>query len=413
MNYITSFQTNMFDHEHTNKFLERVNTFLVIDEAHYIKRIDGEWSDAVLDIAENAKRRAVLTGTPMPKGFSDIFNLVDFLYPSYKYLDGSSKSLLKGFDQSSSQEDAKSLIENKVGPLFYRVRKKELKLKEQIFRGPIIIKMNEYEYKVYNAIVTKIIEYSNRDYLKNIDLVNKLIRGRMIRLRQCASYVKLLSSTVKDYEEDLVKGDLNLARIVSNYDDIEIPAKITKLVAMVDEFLSKKEKIIIWSNFLGTISLIENTLQNRGVYCKKIIGATPVENETISVEETREQIRSEFVDPDSNLYVLLANPAACAESISLHICCNNAIYYDLSYNCAQYLQSLDRIHRVGASEKINSYYHILQYENTIDAEILNNLMSKSEKMRNIIDDEYGIYNLDMFDDSDELNAYKRLFSHDS
>lgn len=410
--YLTSFQTNMMDYEHAKKFMARVNTFLVIDEAHYMKRLDGQWSDAVLYIADNAKRRVVLTGTPMPKGFSDIFNLVDFLYPRYQYLDEESKYLLNNYQENNSSDEAKILIENKVGPLFYRVRKKELNLKKQIFNDPIMIEMNKHEKIIYDAIVTKIIKYSDRDYLRNIDLVNKLIRGRMIRLRQCASYAKLLSTSIDEYEEDLIKEDFGLAEIIANYDDYEEPAKITKLMSMIDEFLHKEEKIIIWSNFLGTISLIENTLQDKDIYCKKIIGATPVEKETVSIEDTREKIRNEFVDPSSNLYVLLANPAACAESISLHICCNNAIYYDLSYNCAQYLQSLDRIHRVGGSENIEAYYYFLQYSNTIDSDIMDNLTLKSERMKIIIDDEYGIYNMDMFDDSDELAAYKRIFRNE-
>ena len=107
---------------------------------------------------------------------------------------------------------------------------------------------------------------------------------------------------------------------------------------------------------------------------------------------------------------MIANPAACAESISLHKTCQHAIYYDLTYNCAQYLQSLDRIHRVGGSELIEANYYFLQYENSIDQDILSNLNRKSERMSRIIDQDYQIYSLDMFDDEDdEIKAYDRLF----
>ena len=44
--------------------------------------------------------------------------------------------------------------------------------------------------------------------------------------------------------------------------------------------------------------------------------------------------------------VLIANPAAAAESISLHKQCNYALYLDRSYNAGQFLQSQDRIHRL-------------------------------------------------------------------
>ena len=107
--------------------------------------------------------------------------------------------------------------------------------------------------------------------------------------------------------------------------------------------------------------------------------------------------------------ILIANPAACAESISLHKTCHNAIYYDLSYNCAQYLQSLDRIHRVGGSENQEAYYHYLQYENTIDSDILNNLNRKADRMYQIIEGDYNIYNLDIFeDDNSDIEIYDKL-----
>ena len=148
-----------------------------------------------------------------------------------------------------------------------------------------------------------------------------------------------------------------------------------------------------------------------GFYCRSIYGKTPIEQTTITDELTREQIRDEFVDKKSGLDILIANPAACAESISLHKTCHNAIYYDLSYNCAQYLQSLDRIHRVGGSEKVVANYYFLQYKNSIDQDILNNLQRKAERMYKIIDQDYEIYTLDMFEDEDdELKAYDRLFS---
>ena len=41
--------------------------------------------------------------------------------------------------------------------------------------------------------------------------------------------------------------------------------------------------------------------------------------------------------------------------------CAHAVYCDLSYNCAQYFQSLDRIHRVGGSEDKTAHYYFLQY----------------------------------------------------
>ena len=405
---LSTFQTLARDYDYIPKLFTTARVFLVVDEGHYIKQIGGEWANAVLFVSPYAEYRAVLTGTPMPKGYSDFYNLFDFLFPDIQVLDNTQKAILNMYEKDANTESAIKLFEKTIEPLFYRVRKKDLNLAEQVFCKPIKIKMNPYEWEVYDAIFTKIISYSQIGYSENIEYVKKLIRGRMMRLRQCISYTKLLATTIDDYDEDLLSAKDNLKKIVFNYDNYEKPAKLEKLIELVKKFMAKDQKVLIWSNFIGTIKLIESELKSHQYFCKKIIGETPTERTTLKVEETREDIRRLFVDPNSDLKILIANPAACAESISLHKSCNNAIYYDLSYNCAQYLQSLDRIHRVGGSEERPSYYNFLQYENSIDSSILDNLKKKAERMAALIDKDYQIYSLDMFDISDEISAYYEL-----
>ena len=70
----------------------------------------------------------------------------------------------------------------------------------------------------------------------------------------------------------------------------------------------------------------------------------------------REEIKDEFNDSSSNLNAIIAIPQACSESISLHKACHHGIYYDMNYNTSEFLQSLDRIHRVGGSEKNPVFY---------------------------------------------------------
>ena len=116
---------------------------------------------------------------------------------------------------------------------------------------------------------------------------------------------------------------------------------------------------------------------------KVICGKTPTSDPTRG--STRDEIIEEFKDPTSGLDILIANPSACAESISLHQTCSNAVYYDLSYNCAEYLQSIDRIHRVGGSESKVSYYHYLQYRDTVESEIIRNIHDKATRMACVLD----------------------------
>jgi len=254
--------------------------------------------------------------------------------------------------------------------------------------------MNKYENLIYRAIENKIIDYAKQDYLMNIELVQRLRRGRVMRLRQCASYVKLLLTALDGYEEDLI-ANKSIASFIYDYDNLEIPAKLQFLEHLVKELRHEKQKIVIWANFIATLKLIAKHLSKQGLNCKLIYGATPIEQTSIDEEENRESIRAEFVDPNSGLDILIANPAACGESISLHKTCFHAVYYDLSYNCAQYLQSLDRIHRVGGSEINQANYHFIQYKNTIDQDIESNLRDKTRKMQEIIDEDYGVYSLNM------------------
>ncbi|MBU1270508.1 MAG: DEAD/DEAH box helicase [Nanoarchaeota archaeon] len=409
--YLSTFQTLLKDHQEVITFMRRrgIDIFSVIDEAHYIKKIEGNWATTILDLAKYAKFRCVLTGTPMPKSYADIYNLFDFLWPENNPIDINGKIRMQELERRNEFSKIKDILKTNIGPLFYRVRKSDLGLRPAILHEPIIVPMHEYEKKLYDIIENRIIEHNKEDYMKNTGLIRRLRRGRMIRLRQCTSYVKLLSTAIEDYDEDLLDSDPELIKIITNYDNYEVPAKLEYVLKFVQRLKKSKDKVIIWSNFIKTIELLQATLTKNNHYCKLIYGKTPIERELIKDEETREKIRKEFLDPLSGLDILIANPAACAESISLHTTCHKALYYDLSYNCAQYLQSLDRIHRVGGSEKIDTHYFFLQYENTIDKDIAQNLDDKAKRMNDLIEEDYSIYTLDMVDENEDEQAYKRLF----
>ena len=409
--YLTNFQSLLSDQEEANFFIQQKynKVFLVIDEAHYIKQLQGNWAQSILKLAEISQYRCVLTGTPMPRGYSDIFNLFDFLWPNHSPITSNDKVKIKIDEERGNLQSAKKIMVENVGPLFYRVRKSELNLTPQNFLTPEMIQMNKFERKIYEALYSRIKEYSKSEYFKNIEFISRLGRGRMMRLRQAVSYPKLLTTAIEEYQENLFKDKTEIKYLIKKYDTLEIPAKILNLLIKVRELQKNNLKVVIWANFIETLRLIHRSLVTKGFKSKIIYGNTPIEGRGVKFEETRERIRDEFVDPNSGLDILVANPAACSESISLHKTCHHAIYYDLSYNCAQYLQSLDRIHRVGGSENIEANYHFLQYINTIDTDIKRNLDLKSKKMFEIIDEDYPIYSLNMFDSDGDEEAYKRIF----
>ena len=408
--YLTTFQTLQRDVDKAKYLLSRKSTsfFLVVDEAHYIKQQGGSWAQSVLDIAPYAERRCVLTGTPFPHSYLDAINIFDALYPRVSPLAGNQKAVLENFVKTKKQSEAAELLKETIDPLFYRVRKVDLNLANQEFLEPCLVTMGEIERLLYDTIRDRIKLQSKEDFFRDLQTTQNLQRGRMIRMRQAISYAGLLVSAVDGYDEYLIEQDESLAAKIIDYDSLETPSKIIALLNMIRELREDGQKIVIWSNFIGTLNLIKRRCDEEGWDAEIICGNTPTEDKYNKDVLTREKIIECFKAEESGLDILIANPAACAESISLHKTCSHAIYYDLSYNCAQYLQSLDRIHRVGGSEEKCSYYHFLQYEQTFENDILDNLLRKFHNMSLIIDQSFPLYDLDLVDG--DIDAYQRIFS---
>ncbi len=383
--YLCTYQTLWRDSDHVRHLFRHSakGVFFVIDEAHYVKRADGEWAKAVLSVSRTAARRCVLTGTPFPHSYADAISLFDVSYPEVSPF---SRQVADGIRTRSVQgqhDEARRVLEPVIDPLYYRVRKKDLDLSDPVFQPSVEVRMNPVERHLYDVIVQRIRGLSELDAVRDAVTVSKLRRGRLIRLRQVLSNSALLGTVIDDYDEDLLADDESLANLIATYSRRETPAKVSALLELVAGLRERGEKIVVWSHFVGTLYLIQERFADCQWQAEVVCGRTPTTPGT--GDDTRDTIVERFKRAGSGLDILVANPAACGESISLHRTCSNAVYYDLSYNCAEYLQSLDRIHRVGGSEEKSSYYHYLQYADTFEGEILRNVSEKAERMAVVLD----------------------------
>ena len=106
-------------------------------------------------------------------------------------------------------------------------------------------------------------------------------------------------------------------------------------------------------------------------------------------DKTREERVEEFKN-DEGARVLIASAASLGESVSLHQnlrgddVCSTAIYLDRNFNAAQFMQSVDRIHRIGVTTKPD--YYLLMGEKTIDEDINRSLKAKWENMLKVLND---------------------------
>lgn len=396
---LSHFQTVTRDIDLLKNFFSRNKILLVIDEAHYIKKIEGTWSSAILELSSYSEFKVVLTGTPVPNDLRDIFNYLDFLYGQDKILTSEDKGRVEILLNKENNEDAIEFVSQRINPYFVRVTKNDLNLAKQIINPPILLDMNTYEKQIYDAIVTNIKDYGRKEFFDNADLIEQICKARIIRLKQCASYVKNLESALEDNpvfpKENLITN--NISEIIARYDELEKPAKLLKLLEIVKNLKVKNKKVLIWSTHRKTVDLIHKELTFNNINVEKIIGPTDLDQ--------RKNIKIEFNDKESNLDAIVATPQSCAESISLHQACTNAIYYDLSYNAAEFLQSLDRIHRVGGSENTPVEYDFLHYNHSVDIKVYNKVFQKADRQMRIIEEENFTFDL-----SDEEESWEDLYN---
>lgn len=394
-------------------FLKRNKTMVVVDEAHRIKNPEGVWGKSIVEIGKEAQARVILTGTPVPNGYEDLFNLYQFLYP-YAFKDilgfhyGNLVDMTKNSDADS--ERVQGLIRN-ISPYFIRIKKSDLKLppvNDQIIEVP----MDHHQREIYDFIETKYIKSFKHDSSANVkDVLNK---AKLIRLRQAATNPALLQRTLRetmdseDYGERMeidgempeeFQEDSQILAEIRNYKKLETPKKFVVAKDLVKDKIEKGEKVIIWTIFVQNAKELQLYLAENGIKSELLIG---------EVEQAdRESIIESFNNPEDHaLQVLIANPFSVAESISLHKGCHNAIYLERDYNCSNFLQSKDRIHRVGLLPDQETNYYYLLSTDSIDGVIQNRLDDKTRRMEQIINQDIPLFA--RMNDADETDLIKGL-----
>jgi len=180
-----------------------------------------------------------------------------------------------------------------------------------------------------------------------------------------------------------------------------ISNKMKTACTFARNWVAEGHKVLIWSTFVKTVEHMAGLLSDLGA---QFIHGGVITSEDEDINDTRESKIRDFNDPSSSCKILVANPAACSEAISLHHVCHRAIYLDRNFNAAQYLQSEDRIHRIGLAPDISTYIMILNSPGTIDESIDRRLQEKVANMGTILDDpNLNIRPLDL-DEEDEFEG---------
>lgn len=374
-------------------FLNKHKVMVVLDEAHKIKNTNGGIiAQSIMTLAQSCKARTVLTGTPAPNGYEDLYNLFKFIWPTKEIIRFHIGQLK---DMSRTQDDPRvgSLL-NSISPFFIRIRKSDLGIPSAINNPPILVDMGDAQRRIYNYIESKyIFDIANS---KDQRFQNELVRAKLVRLMQASTNPALLRQPLSEFADvegvdfSKVQDDTTMLNEILRYADTEIPAKYVAIKDILQEIIVRGEKAIVWACYIENIKQLSAYLDSQGIETRTLYGATPIAGDDISEDDeeysnTREFIVREFHKPDSSYKVIIANPFAVAESISLHKACHNAIYLERSFNAAHFLQSKDRIHRYGLSaDVVTNYYYLLSVD-SVDLTIHERLAEKERRLLEIIE----------------------------
>jgi SNF2 family DNA or RNA helicase len=347
------------------RYANSQNLHLVIDEAHRIKGggRSVRWR-ACRAISEIATRVDVLTGTPMPNGPLDLQALFAVTWPKL----------------SRKQLSPDSLSTMKRKTTFVRTTKSELGL-PPVNLQPVVGEPTELHRQILDALRDR---YSGIFDLSVSDSKFLARKGRavMSMLAATTNPGLLVRKEFNEIEFGVswppleIQNDASLGDLIREYLNHEVPWKFEFVVDKVAQLANLDRKVIVWSSFVGNIAALKRYLSK--FEPAVVFGGTP----TLEREAEIARFRN-----DPSCRVLLTNPQTLGEGISLHMECNDAIYLDRTYNAGLYLQSLDRIHRLGLPADTETNVTFLVTNLSIDERVSQRLAAKISNLSRFLDDE--------------------------
>lgn len=346
-------------------YFSRQPVHLVVDESHRMKAgLSSQRGAFLLSISSLLARRDILSGTPMPQDANDLASQLGFLWPA------------SGYDLRLQRGDPPREV---LGNLYVRTTKQELDIPEAK-RKFYDVQMADGQCALYSIVrsetlrqLTQMIRPGGQpDFVK--------ARKSVMRLLQLSVNPTLALQGMMAESRGIDSG------VVDKVVEEGTSQKILAVVAHARDLARQGKKCIIWTIFSGNIRDLELLLADLNPV--SLYGAVPSGDENDL--STREGRIKRFHEDDA-CWVMIANPAAAGEGISLHTVCHDAIYLDRSYVSTHYLQSIDRIHRLGLAPGTDTNIHIYRTKapreiGSIDLSVSRRLALKIRNLQQLLED---------------------------
>lgn len=425
------------------KALSRPGPDVVIcDEGHRIKNCHASTSQALKNI--RSRRRVVLTGYPLQNNLLEYWCMVDFVRPDFlgtrqEFSNMFERPILNGQCIDSTPHDVRlmryrshvlhSLLEGFVQRRGHDVLSTHLPLKEE---HVILVRLSPLQRALYKEFMNRFREAGNSGWL-GLNPLKAFCVCCKIWNHPDVLYEALQKENLAN-EQDLDLDDLNAAAtgrchapglkgktsdsaatkgalaplqeranqvityewakdIMSGYPTgvLENSAKMVLLFHLIEESVSRGDKILVFSQSLSTLSVIESFLavrmmpikldnqkQNwlRGVNYYRLDGST-------SASE-RERLINQFNDPaNTTTWVFLLSTRAGCLGVNL-IGANRVVVLDASWNPCHDAQAVCRVYRYG--QRKPCYIYRLVCDFTLEKKIYDRQVSKQGMSDRVVDD---------------------------
>jgi SNF2 family DNA or RNA helicase len=330
-------------------FLRVTDAFMAIDESTTIKTPTAKRTKAIVKIGKEARYRRIATGSPVTKSPLDLYSQCDFLgedclnYNSYYAFQARYAILVERkmpthtFKQVVGYRHLDEL-KGKLDRFAFRVTKDEcLDLPDKIYLRRDVDLTSEQK-KAYEQMKLMALSVLDQGLVSTNNALTQLMRLHQI----ACGYVKL-----------------------DDGQEIDLPNN--RLSELMDLLAESDGKVIIWANYRKNIQDIKLAIQ-------KEYGMTSVATYYgDTAAEDRQDIVDKFSDPKSELRFFVGNPTTGGYGLTL-VSSHTVVYYSNSFDLEKRLQSEDRAHRIGQTEKVT--YIDLIATSTVDEHIVKALRNK-------------------------------------
>lgn len=329
--------------------------FAVADESHRIKKASANrtWYMRSLN---KTKYRSILSGTPAPKSYLDLYSQWAFLSPStfgtniddyklrYIVFGGYMKKQVKGYKH---REELRRKVR---GDASIVLKRKALDLPEQMYqRIPVFLEpaaMKKYQQMAHEFYLE--LRRGEVSDAKNVGV-------KILRLQQIAG--------------GFIKSDEGNIHRMST-------AKLRVCKELLDDLIEEEQKVIVFARFLREIRDVELLCQKKKVPHYVLTGK--VNRKRGAADKMRKDFQRK---PGPRVFIAQIQTGGLG--ITLHTA-HQVIFYSVTYALDDWIQACDRVHRIGQNHKVT--YRSLVAVGTVDNDIYAALRRKGNIQASIMED---------------------------